>query len=271
MEFAEVRGLKIAYECAGQGATVVFLHGIGSNARSWRHQIAGLSDDFTVVAWDTPGYGASADPPAGIRMADYADHLAGLLDHLGSPRAHVAGLSWGGVLALEFYRRHADRVLTLILADTFLGGASRSEETRQENLRMRLRMRLRFADMDPAAAARERAPALLSPHASPELVAEVESIMAEFHPAGYRAAAVASSEADVRDILAQISVPTLVLCGEHDRVTRPTEVEKIHKGIPGSRFVLVASAGHVSNQEQPEAFNEAVRQFLRAALPARRS
>jgi pimeloyl-ACP methyl ester carboxylesterase len=267
MEHAEVRGLKIAYQRAGNGPTLLLLHGIGSNARSWRHQLTGLSDEFTVVAWDAPGYGASSDPPPSMRMADYAGYLAGLLDHMDSSRVHLAGLSWGGVLALEFYRRYPDRVLTLVLADTFLGGAARSDEQRQENLRMRLR----FAEMDPAAAARERAPSLLSPLAPPKLVAEVESIMAEFHPAGYRAAAIASSEADERDVLPMISVPTLVVCGDHDRVTRPAEVELIHKGIPGSRFVLIPRAGHVSNQEQPERFNEAVRQFLRAAVPAGRA
>lgn len=265
MPYAEVSGLQIAFERAGEGPPLALLHGIGSNARAWRYQLSELADEFTVVAWDAPGYGRSSDPPLGVEMADYADYLAGLFDHLGLGRAHVLGLSWGGVLAQEFYRRHPSRVSSLILADTFAGGRSRPEAVRQQNLAMRLR---HVESMSPAEMAHERAPALLSPQAPPELVREVESITAEIHPDGYRLAAIASSNADERDVLPLIRVPTLVLWGEYDRVTPLSESEQLRDAIPEAKLVIIPDAGHVSNQEQPARFNGAVRDFLRRQMAA---
>jgi pimeloyl-ACP methyl ester carboxylesterase len=82
------------------------LHGFVGNSQEWRGQIDELSDAFTVVAWDAPGSGQSSDPPASFRMAQYADCLAGFVDALDLGRPHVIGLSFGGALALELYRRH---------------------------------------------------------------------------------------------------------------------------------------------------------------------
>lgn len=263
MPTAEINGLRVNYERAGAGPALVLLHGIGSNARSWRYQLADLADAYTVVAWDGPGFGRSDDPAREMPMSDYADYLEGLLDALGIDQAHIAGLSWGGVLAQEFYRSHAARVLSLCLADTFAGGRSRPEAERQRNLEMRMRM----AAMDPVEMARERTPALLSPHASPELLAEVASISAERHAEGYRLAALASSNADTRDVHSTIRVPTLVVWGEYDTVGSRRQAEGLRDAIPGARLVVIPGAGHVSNQEQPALFNAAVREFL-AAVPS---
>src|SRR5437867_1502990 len=107
MDQVEVAGLSIAYERAGQGPPLVLLHGfVGGSRGTWRRQIEGLSDAFTVVAWDAPGSGRSSDPPETFRMPDYADCLAGFVESLGLGRLYVAGLSFGGALALELYRRH---------------------------------------------------------------------------------------------------------------------------------------------------------------------
>jgi pimeloyl-ACP methyl ester carboxylesterase len=121
--------------------------------------------------------------------------------------------------------------------------------------------------MDPVEMARERAPALLSPHASPELLADVASISAERHSEGYRLAALASSNVDTRDVHPQIRVPTLVLWGEYDGVTSRQEAEQLRDAIPGAKLVVIPGAGHVSNQEQPALFNAAVRQFLADVQP----
>ncbi|MGH9196329.1 MAG: alpha/beta fold hydrolase, partial [Acidimicrobiia bacterium] len=95
-------GDSIAYREAGQGAALVLLHGFLCDSRCWRRQVDGLSDQFRVVAWDAPGAGLSADPPETFTTAEYAGRLAGFLDALGIERAHVVGLSWGGILAQEF-------------------------------------------------------------------------------------------------------------------------------------------------------------------------
>ena len=263
MPAAIVRGCRITYERAGAGPPLVLLHGIGSNARSWRHQLAGLSDEFTVVAWDAPGYGGSDDPPADWPLVEYAHHLAGLLDHLGFARVALLGLSWGGVLAQEFYRHYPSRVSALLLADTNAGHGGLDEAERRRRLDDRLRA---LETMTPAELARARAPALLRQPAPPELLGEVEAIMAELHPRGYRSAAIALSQADTRDVLPQVCVPTLVLCGEQDQVTPLAEARQLASAIPHARLAVIAEAGHVSNQQQPARFNTAVRQFLREAL-----
>ena len=96
---------------------------MGDGPTTWRRQLEGLCDDFTVVAWDAPGAGGSADPPASFGLAGYADCLAGFIERPGLEEPHVAGLSFGGILALELYRRHSAIPMTLILASAYAGWA----------------------------------------------------------------------------------------------------------------------------------------------------
>src|SRR5438045_832978 len=98
------------------------LHGIGSNSRAFRHQLSGLCDSFDVIAWDAPGYGRSADPSQPFTMEDLAECAVTLLDELHVDRAHVLGVSMGGVVAQLVYHRQPARVLSLILCDTNAGG-----------------------------------------------------------------------------------------------------------------------------------------------------
>src|SRR5688572_25312484 len=109
LERIDVDGLTITYERAGRGPVVVLLHGyVGDGPTVWRHQIDELASDFTVVAWNAPGAGASSDPPEPetFGIDGYAGCLAGFLDALGLGPAHVVGLSFGGALALALQRRH---------------------------------------------------------------------------------------------------------------------------------------------------------------------
>src|SRR3954447_16582466 len=115
-----VAGLEIAYDRAGSGPPLVLVHSGASDAREWGPQVAGLSADFTVIAWDEPGAGRSSDVPRGFGLAGYAMALAALVEMLDVP-AHVCGLSWGGTVALELYRRRPELVATLVLADTYAG------------------------------------------------------------------------------------------------------------------------------------------------------
>src|SRR5579872_6952709 len=89
MPNATINDFHIHYERGGSGPLLILLHGIGSNARSWQHQLQGLADEYDVVAWDMRGYGSSSDPIAPYTMQEVASDLAGLLDHLGFEKAHV--------------------------------------------------------------------------------------------------------------------------------------------------------------------------------------
>lgn len=262
MPFAGVDGRKIFYRESGSGEiALVCLHGISSNSRSWQRQLERLagSERYRVIAWDAPGYGQSDDPPDNLPMDWYAGQLAGLLDALQLPRAVIVGLSMGGVLAQEFYHQHPERCLALVLSDTNTGGGARPPAERQARLEGRLKA---LAELSLEEMARQRAPNLLSPGAAPALVAEVEVMIRELHPAGYRAMVLALDAADTRAVLPVVAVPALVMWGEHDRVTPRPEAEVLRTGIPGAAFEIIPGAGHLSNLEQPDAFNRAVTAFL---------
>src|SRR5215210_1612907 len=121
VEVLWVNGLEIAYERAGEGPPLVFVHGAAEDGRVWRPQLAALADEFTVVAWDEPGAGRSSDVPVDFGLADYATCLAAVIEALALGPAHVAGLSWGGTVVQELYRHHPGLVATLILIDTYAG------------------------------------------------------------------------------------------------------------------------------------------------------
>jgi len=244
---ATVNGATIHYETAGEGFPLVLLHGIGSNSRSWRRQLDALSSGFKVIAWDAPGYGRSSDPAGKPSMQFYADSLRGLLDSLGLSRIFLLGHSTGGVVAQEFYRRHPDDVRALILADTRCVGSPRTLQQRLNIIRT----------LTPAELAAERAPKLLSHSASAELVREVASIMSEIRPKSYEFAAIAMAESDTRDVLRNLRVPALLIWGSEDEITPMWE--EVPAGV---RLEIIPGAGHVCYVEQPERFNEIVRDFL---------
>jgi pimeloyl-ACP methyl ester carboxylesterase len=250
---AAVEGATVHYQTAGNGFPLVLLHGIGSNSRSWHRQIAGLSDTFKVIAWDAPGYGRSSDPPPDAKpsISFYVDRLRQMLDAMDIHNVALLGHSKGGVVAQQFYRRHPEYVRALILADT-------RHIASHEALAQRLAA---IRTMTPEQLAAERAPKLLSEGASPELLRETISIMSEVRAAGYAFAAMALAESDTTGILRSLNVPALLIWGDHDRIT------PVWQELPqGARLEIIPGAGHLSYVEQPEQFNEVVRNFVLKAL-----
>ena len=261
MDEIEVGGHRIAYERVGEGPPLVLLHGWPIDSREWRRQIDGLSDEFTVVAWDAPGAGRSSDPPETFRLCDWADCLAAFIEALGLGRSHVGGLSWGGGLAIELYRRHPEVVRSLILASAYAGWAG---SLPAEIVEQRLQLMLRVSALPPEQWAPALVETFFSKNAPPEIVREALSMASDLHPAGTRVAMRAFAEADLRDVLPRIDAPTLLLCGEED-VRAPRDVwEALHTGIRGSKLVLIPGVGHVIDMEAAERFNAEVREFLRA-------
>ena len=244
-------GTIIHYEAAGDGFPLVLLHGIGSNSRSWRRQLAALAPDFKVIAWDAPGYGRSSDPSGKPSMRVYADCLRRFLGAMGLNRIFLLGHSTGGVVAQEFYRMYPDLVRALILADTRYLGSQTVLEQRLNSLRT----------MTPAQLAQERGPKLLSPNAPPNLVQEVVSIMSEVRPVGYEFAARALAESDTRDVLRNLPVPTLLIWGAEDEIT------PVWDEVPTEALLkIIPEAGHLCYIEQPARFNEIVKDFLASRL-----
>jgi 3-oxoadipate enol-lactonase len=251
----------VAARTSGTGPVVLLLHGIGGSAASFAEQ-QGRLDGFTTVAWDAPGYGASADPAGPDADAEPADRYAraavDLLHGLGHEQAHVAGVSWGGVIATRMALRYPDTVLSLTLADSSRG-SGRTPDGRAAMLR-----RIdELAAQGPAAFAAARGRNLLAPNAPAALAERVIALMAQVRLPGYRGAAEMMAATDHSAVLGNISVPALVLVGEHDRVTGVPESEALAAGIPGARFTVLPGGGHAVNQENPAAFNAALGGFLR--------
>jgi pimeloyl-ACP methyl ester carboxylesterase len=254
-----VGDLRIGYASAGDGASLVLLHGAWCDSRAWRWQLDGLAADFAVAAWDAPGCGRSSDPPPGWGLPEYADCLAAWLGAVGSERPHLLGLSWGGALALELYRRHPDVPASLVLASTYAGWAG---SLAREVVAERLERAVGELERPPEEWAAGYLPGLLTEAAPPGLVAEIEAMICGLHPAGTRTMLQAMAEADLRDVLPRIDVPTLLLYGDLDTRSPLNIAEELHAGIPGSRLIVLPGVGHLANAERPDEFNAAVRDFL---------
>lgn len=261
MDRIDVGDFRIAFERRGTGPPLVLLHGALADSRSWRRQLDALSDEFTVVAWDAPGCGRSSDPPEIFELSDYADVLAAFLDEVGVERPHVLGLSFGGGLALEFYRRYPTTPRTLVLASAYAGWAG---SLPPEAVEERRRKGMQQSELSPEQVVRIWIPTLLSESASVEVIAETAAIMSDFHPAGMRAMLHAFAEADCRDVLPTIDVPTLLLYGDADQRSPLNVARDLHAEIPTSELVVMPGVGHVGNVEAPETFNNEVRSFLRS-------
>jgi len=211
-----------------------------------------------VVAWDAPGAGSSSDPPETFTTADYVDCLAGLLDEIAITSAHVVGLSWGGILAQEFYRFYPERALSLLLAGAYAGWkGSLAEPVWRERLETCLRDSRGPAD----ALVAKLLPGMFSEGVSDNVRQELTMIMSEFHPIGLRVMAKSSAEVDTRELLPCIDVPTLLLWGADDRRSPMHIADQFHTAIANSELVVIPEAGHVSNMEQPDAFNAHARRF----------
>lgn len=261
MLHAEVNGLSVAYQRAGDGPTLVLLHGFTHDSRAWRPQLEGLADEFTVLAWDAPGAGQSSDPPETFGIDGWTDCLAGFLDAVDVRSGHIVGLSWGGLLAQEFYRRHAERVRSLVLADTYAGWKGSLPDPIPEE---RLAACLRDASLPPAEFVPRYLPGMFSESPRSQVRDELGRIMSDFHPLGFRLMATALARADTRDLLPKVRVPTLLIWGDADARSPMGVAHQLHDAIPGARLAVIPGAGHVTNLEAPLQFDAQVRDFCRS-------
>jgi 3-oxoadipate enol-lactonase len=250
-------GYSIGYAQAGGGAAapIVFLHGVGSDKSVWHPQLDHFGAKRRAIAFDYPGYGDSDPAPEGTTRDDYAAAILSALSELGVERAHVCGLSLGGVVAIALHQAAPHRCASLILADTF---AVHPDGPAIHN-------RSVAASHDMRALAEGRADALLAQPAEPTVRSEVVKTMAKIDPAAFRIGAEAVWLADQADRAQKIRTPTLVLCGAEDRITPPTLSRALTHLIPGARYEEIERSGHLTNLERADAFNALVEAFIREA------
>jgi pimeloyl-ACP methyl ester carboxylesterase len=186
--------------------------------------------------------------------------VAGFLDALGLEQAHLLGLSWGAILAQEFYRGHGDRIRSLVLAGAYAGWRGSLPEP---VWRERLATCLADADGPPDALVAKLLPGMFTAAAPAKLRAEFTTMASDFHPLGFRLMSLSSAEVDTTDLLPWIDVPTLLVWGEQDRRSPLPVAAQFHATIPGAELAILPDAGHVCNLEQPALFNAKVRDFCR--------
>jgi len=261
MAVAKINNLNLAYTDSGIGRPLVLIHGYPFNRSLWNEQITALTSNYRVIAPDLRGFGDSEAAPDTATMNVMAQDVVLLLNQLGIVRATICGLSMGGYVALALYKQLPSRVRALILADT--RASSDTEEAKQT----RVQQAEKALSEGMAGIADAMLPKLLTPETvskRPEVVKRVRDMMLKTKPEGAAAALRGmAARDDQTDLLAKIAVPSLILVGAEDAITPVADSEKMHQAIAGSRLHVLENAGHVSNIERTEQFNEALSSFMK--------
>lgn len=256
---ANINGTQIAYSDTGAGISLIFLHAFPLNRTMWAPQEAHFSRRFRVVTVDLRGHGESDAPLWHSSLEQYADDVNGLLDHLAIERAVLIGLSMGGYVNFAFYRKYARRVQALVLADTRAAADSAEARTGRFNLAQAAYRK------GAEAVAEIMLPKLLGATSiveQPGIVRQVRHMIETCEVSGIVVDSMAMAERpDSMSLLSLIRCPTLVLVGEEDHTTPPSEARLMAQAIPGARLSVIPGAGHMSNLEQPDLFNQVVATF----------
>lgn len=260
MTRVQINNIQLAYTDTGVGRPLVLIHGYPFNRSLWTEQIPALSNSYRIIAPDLRGFGDSEASPEISTMMGLAADVAALMDHLRIPRATIGGLSMGGYVALAFYKQFASRVRALVLADT------RAQADTDEGKQTRAQQAEKALSEGMAGIADAMLPKLLTPETvskRPEIVKFVRDMMLQAKPEGAAAALRGMAEReDQTELLPKISVPALIIVGSEDAITPVADSEKMHRAIPGSSLVVLDHAGHVSNVERAQQFNDALLHFL---------
>jgi 3-oxoadipate enol-lactonase len=258
---AQVNGIRLAYTDQGTGTPIVLLHAFPLNRTMWEPQVAQFSARFRTIAVDLRGHGESNAGHTPYTLEALATDIQHLLDHLNIQEAIFVGLSMGGYILMAFYRLYADRVKGLVLADT------RAQADTPDGRTGRFEMSRTAETQGATAIADIMIPRLLSAHTiktDPELVENVRRMIlhnpVETIVADLRAMA---ERPDSVPLLAKIARPTLLLVGELDQATPPSDARLMAELIPTAQLAVLAGAAHLSNLEAPQAFNQAVLSFVK--------
>ena len=236
----------------GEATPIVFLHGVGSDKSVWHPQLQNFGRIRRAIAFDYPGYGESDPAPEGTTRDDYSVAMLSAMHALGIERAHICGLSLGGVVAIAMHHAARSSCASLILADSFAvhpEGHAIYERSIAASGNLR-------------AMAEARVGVLIAEPAACEVRSEVIETMSRIDPRSYCIGAEAVWLADQRDRAQAIEVPALILVGDQDLVTPLELSNELVDLIPHARMQVIAGAGHLTNLEKPQQFNEIVDHFL---------
>jgi 3-oxoadipate enol-lactonase len=231
---------------------LVLVHSAGADHRMWDRNLSAIRDRFRLIRYDARGHGGSDVPPSPYTLDELGGDLVALLDALGVGRTHVVGASLGGVVALWLAARHPDRVDAAVFAGTAARiGTPAAWEQRAELVRrggtdavVDLVMTRFFSERF----RRER----------PDVIAGFVEVLRRQSPEGYVGTCAALRDADLRDDLSSVAAPSLVVVGDEDVSTPPTDAEHLRASIDGARLAVVEGAGHLCTVERPDVFGAIV-------------
>lgn len=253
--------VHVTLDGPADGPPLVLLASLGSDASMWRPQVRALRDTHRIIRVDARGHGRSSAPPGPYRLADLGGDVIAVLDDLGIAAAHVCGVSLGGQTALWLAIHHPDRLLSLTAANTAAKvGSSEGWQARIDAVRTH-----GLAGIRDDVLARFFAPGFAD--ADPDGFAEAQQAFTTADDAGYAACCAALAGADLRQEVGRITVSTLVIGGDVDVATPPTDAQWLHQAIPDSRLLILDDAGHLSNLDQPERFTAALAEHIASTHP----
>lgn len=261
MKTVKLRNATLNVVEAGGGPILLLVHGFPLDHSMWQHQLESLSDNYRVIAPDLRGFGASTGATDTITMEQLADDMAELLDGLDIHEPITfCGLSMGGYVAWQFWKRHANRLSHLILCDT------RAASDTEEAARGRLAMAQRVLEEGTAIIADAMLPKLFAEKTAreqPDTVKATRQVMLATAPVTVAGALRGMSKrSDMTRELPKIDIPTLVVCGEQDVIVPVDEMRSIADALPNATFVEIPGTGHMAPLEDPKTVNEAIRRFL---------
>ena len=244
-----------------RGYPLLLVHGFPLNHSQWQRQIDYFSDHCRVIAPDLRGFGGSDVTPGTVTMEQMADDLNNLLTELQvHEKVIFCGLSMGGYVGWQFWRKYRERVLAMILCDT------RTARDTPEGAAGRRQLAARLLAEGAEVAADAMLPKLFAPETRqkhPYLIERVRQMIVNNQPAGLAAALEGMAvRGDAWDILHSIDVPSLVIVGEQDELTTVDEMRRMANAIPGAAWVSVPHAGHLAPLENPAVVNEAIAEFI---------
>ncbi len=253
-----VNGVETAYRFDGPagGRVVLLSNSLMSNYEMWDWTVPALSDRYRVLRYDTRGHGRSSTTPGPYSIAMLGDDAAALLDALGIRAAHVAGLSMGGMIAQQLGARYPDKVLSLALCDT----ASEMPPRSMWEERLGIARTQGIAGLAEGTIKRWFTEPFI--RRAPGDIEKVRKMILGTGVEGYMACASAVRDMAQTTMLLGIAKPTLVMTGRQDPACTVAQSIVLNRMIDGSQLVILEDAAHLSNIEQPAAFNTALRSFI---------
>ena len=265
MPTVKVNDIDIYYEIHGNGEPLVLICGLGGDVTRWYRNIPGLSRDFRVIAFDNRGAGRSDKPDIPYSMSMMCDDIAGLMDALDIEKAHIFGISMGGMITLNFGILHPDRVMSLMPGCTRPGGSHNilGEPGSSSILSPDL-----IAVMSPEDRGRAFLPSLWSEayiENNPDIVDEYIEKTSVYpqDPVGYTRQMAAADAHDVYDRLPDITAPSLVIHGSEDSLIPADNARIIAECIPGAELVVLEGLGHGFYSQEPEMVNGILIDFMK--------